>query len=85
MELPPITQVGRIGSFPSVSSGEVDVSCSERQKEIKRRRRRRRKLELFKRKVDKATVSEKQHMADKLRAMTPGAETVIDQLALIER
>jgi hypothetical protein len=61
------------------------VSCSERQKEIKRRRRRRKKLGAFKAKLGKATVSEKHHMADKLRAMTPGAEAVIDQLALIER
>lgn len=61
------------------------MGCCERRKEIKRRRRRRKKLNLFKSKLTKATVSEKQHIADKLRAMTPGAEGLIDQLALAER
>ncbi len=59
--------------------------CSERAKEIKRRRHRRKKLEVFKRKLEKATVSEKQHIADKLRAMTPGCDTLINTLSLEER
>lgn len=61
------------------------MGCSERQKEIKRRRQRLKKLTSFKRKLKKATVSEKQHIADKLRNMTPGAEQLIDQMQLIER
>jgi hypothetical protein len=61
------------------------VSCSERRKELKRRRHRRKKLGLFKRKLVSATVSEKQHLSDKLRSMTPGAETIIGNLALDER
>ena len=61
------------------------MGCSERAKEIKRRRHRRKKLDLFKRKLKKATVSEKQHIADKLRAMTPGAEDLITNLSLEER
>ena len=61
------------------------MGCSERAKEIKRRRHRRKKLDLFKRKLKKATVSEKQHIADKLRAMTPGAENLITNLSLEER
>ncbi len=61
------------------------VGCSERRKELKRRRHRRKKLDLFKRKLESATVSEKQHLSEKLRSLTPGAETVIDNLALEER
>jgi hypothetical protein len=61
------------------------MGCSERAKEIKRRRHRRKKLELFKRKLKKATVSEKQHIADKLRSMTPGAEHLITALSLEDR
>ena len=61
------------------------MGCSERQKEIKRRRQRRKKLVNIKRKLKKATVSEKQHLADKLRNMTPGADVLIENLQLIER
>lgn len=55
---------------------------SERGKEIKRRRKRRKKLEVFQRKLKTATASEKQVIAEKLRNMTPGAETIIDNLKL---
>jgi hypothetical protein len=61
------------------------VGCSERQKEIKRRRQRRKKLDMIKRKLKKASVSEKSHIADKLRNMTPGAEELIERFQLIER
>lgn len=61
------------------------MGSSERQKEIKRRRHRREKIEQFKRRLKKATVSEKQHIADKLRALTPGAEKLIEDLKLVER
>jgi hypothetical protein len=61
------------------------VACSERRKEIKRRRHRREKIDQFKRRLTRATVSEKQHIADKLRSMTPGAETLIEDLKLVER
>jgi hypothetical protein len=61
------------------------VGCSERQKEIKRRRHRRKKMDHLKRRVDKSTVSEKQHIASKLRQLTPGAETVIQTWSLEER
>jgi len=55
---------------------------SERKKEIKRRRHRRKKLVVFGRKLKKATTSEKQVIAEKLRNMTPGAETIIQNLKL---
>lgn len=55
---------------------------SERAKEIKRRRQRRKKLVVFNRKLQKATTSEKQVIAEKIRNMTPGAETIIKNLNL---
>jgi hypothetical protein len=58
---------------------------SDRKQEIKRRRHRRQKLEHFKRKLKKATTSEKLVMAEKIRRMTPGAEFIITELALEER
>jgi peptidyl-tRNA hydrolase len=61
------------------------VGCSERRKEIRRRRKRREKIQHFKQKVEKATVSEKAVIAAKLRELTPGAETIIRQWALDER
>ena len=61
------------------------MSCSERQKEIKQRRKRRAKLKVFRAKAKKASVSEKGEIARKLREMTPGAESLIAELALEER
>ena len=61
------------------------MGCSERRKEIKRRRKRREKLKMFRGKVKKASVSEKGVIATKLRDMSPGAETLITELALEER
>jgi hypothetical protein len=61
------------------------VGCSERRKEIRRRRKRREKIEHFKGKVEKATVSEKAVIAAKLRELTPGADAIIRQWSLEER
>ena len=61
------------------------MGCSERQKEIKRRRHRRKKVRHLKGRVEKATVSEKAHIAGKIRDLTPGAEVVIEKLSLEER
>lgn len=58
---------------------------SDRKQEIKRRRHRKKKLNLFKRKLKKANASEKAVIADKLRKMTPGAETIIANLGLEEK
>lgn len=57
----------------------------ERVKEIRRRRHRREKIDKFKRKLDKATVSERKDMANKLRKLTPGAEVIIANWGLEER
>jgi hypothetical protein len=61
------------------------VSISERKKEIKRRRHRREQVAKLKKRATKATVSEKQIIAHKLRQLTPGAEKVIGTLKLEER
>ena len=61
------------------------MGCSERQTEIKRRRHRRKRLDQNKKRLDKASVSEKAVMADKLRKLTPGAEDLIDRWNLEER
>jgi len=61
------------------------VPLSERRKELKRRRHRRRKLAQYRAKLDSATVSEKAHMAQKIRRMTPGAEGIVETYGLEER
>jgi hypothetical protein len=61
------------------------VGSSERRKEIDRRRRRRAKVAKLGKKLKKATVSEKAVIAQKLRAMTPGAEVIIANWGLAER
>ncbi len=58
---------------------------SDRMQEIKRRRKRRKKMVVFKRRLKKATVSEKGVIADKIRKLTPGCETIIETLGLQER
>jgi hypothetical protein len=58
---------------------------SDRHQEIRRRRKRRQKLVLFKKRLKKATVSERSVMADKIRKMTPGAEVIIENWSLEER
>lgn len=58
---------------------------SDRKQEIGRRRRRRQKINHMKHKLKKATTSEKQVMAEKLRKMTSGAEVIITNLGLEER
>ncbi|NCA17380.1 MAG: hypothetical protein EBS90_10120 [Betaproteobacteria bacterium] len=58
---------------------------SNRMKEIKRRRHRKQKVAKFQTKLKKATTSEKQVIAEKLRKMTPGAETLIAKMGLVER
>lgn len=50
---------------------------SDRKQEIKRRRHRRKKLTHFKKRLKKATTSEKTAIADKIRNLTPGCEVVL--------
>ena len=57
---------------------------SDRKQEIDRRRHRRQKLAKWKAKLKKATASEKALIVQKIRSLTPGAETIIDNWALQE-
>lgn len=58
---------------------------SDRMQEIKRRRKRRQKIDKFKKRLKKATVSERSVMADKIRKMTSGCEVIIENWSLEER
>lgn len=58
---------------------------SDRKQEIKRRRKRRKTYDAFKRRLKKATASERAVIADKVRKMTTGAEIVIADWQLEER
>lgn len=61
------------------------MPSSERRKEIKRRRHRRKKVAQFAKKLEKATVSERATMAEKLRHLTPGGEVIIETWELEKR
>ena len=53
------------------------MAGSERRRELRRRRHRKRKLGQLKRRVDKASPSEKTELANKVRGITPAAEDII--------
>lgn len=61
------------------------MPSSERRKEIRRRRHRRQKKLHFARKLPNATVSETAAIADKLRALTPGGQEIVDRWELEKR
>jgi hypothetical protein len=58
---------------------------SDRKQEIKRRRHRRKKLLKLSGRLKKATFSEKQVIAAKIRNLTPGAEVIIANWGLQEQ
>ena len=62
----------------------LDVGGSERSKEIKRRRHRQKKLLQLEKRLVKATVSERGEIARKLRSLTPGADTIVQNWELTE-
>ena len=61
------------------------MPSSERRKEIKRRRHRKKKLAQFERRLDKAKVSERTEIADKIRNLTPGAPAILTKLGVEEK
>ena len=61
------------------------MSCSERKRELRRRRHRKKKMTILARKLQKATVSERAVIADKLRNLTPGGETIVASWELEKR
>lgn len=58
------------------------MAASERQRELRRRRHRKVKLAVWKRRAAKASATEKEALAAKIRRMTPGAEQVIENFQL---
>ena len=67
-----------------VHEGETLLGISERHKEIKRRRKRRQQLVHLKKRLEKATVSERVEITRKLRELTPGAEVLVTNWELSE-
>ena len=61
------------------------MSVSERRKEIKRRRHRRKKVRHYSEKLKTATVSETAAIAEKLRALTPGGQEIVNRWDLEKR
>ena len=57
----------------------------ERHRELRRRRSRRKKVSRLKLRSEGASPSEKINIANKLRDLTPGAETLIARLGLEDR
>ncbi len=55
---------------------------SERERELRRRRKRRKSVTKIKARSQKASGSEKELLAGKLRSLTPGAEELIQRLKL---
>lgn len=60
------------------------MGLSERKSELRRRQKRRLQVARLKKRLGKATKSEKGEIARKLRAMTPGAEVLIADWGLVE-
>ena len=61
------------------------MSICERKKELKRRRHRKKKLVHLAHKLQKATVSEKAIIAEKVRRLTPGCDVVLSRWGLTQR
>lgn len=53
------------------------MAGSERQRELRRRRQRRKKLQILKRKLEKASSADKATIIEKIRNLTPGAGDII--------
>jgi hypothetical protein len=58
---------------------------SDRHQEIHRRRHRKKKMAALAKKAAKAGASEKAVIAQKIRMLTPGAESIIATMGLEER
>ncbi|MEM7782429.1 MAG: DUF6800 family protein [Planctomycetota bacterium] len=58
------------------------MGSSERQRELRRRRKRKKKIGLIKKRLKKATNSEKEVLAEKVRKMTPGAPVLLESMGL---
>ena len=68
----------------TTNRGEFHLGLSERKSELKARQKRRQQVGRLKKRLGKATKSEKVEIARKLRTMTPGAEVLIANWSLVE-
>lgn len=57
-------------------------TSSERTRELRRRRKRTKTYKALARKVAKATISEKAHLAAKIRKVSTGGHLVVERLGL---
>ncbi|MDB2525838.1 MAG: hypothetical protein P8L78_05355 [Mariniblastus sp.] len=55
---------------------------SERERELRRRRKRKKKMGLLRKRAEKASSSEKEVLAAKIRQLTPGAEGLLKTMGL---
>jgi hypothetical protein len=58
------------------------MPASERKRELRRRRHRKVKMSVIKRRLGKASSSEKETMIAKIRRLTPGSSKIIENLGL---
>jgi hypothetical protein len=70
----------------TIHTGEENPlsTCSERKTELRKRQKRRLQVTRLKKRMVKATKSEKVEIARKLRDITPGAEVLIANWGLAE-
>jgi len=61
------------------------VSICERKKELRRRRHRKKKLGQLSHRLQKATVSEKAVIAEKVRKLTAGCDEILGNWGLQQR
>ncbi len=61
------------------------MGSSERMKELRRRRHRKVKMGQLKKRAEKASASEKNVIAQKIRRLTPGADEIISRWGLEDR
>ncbi|NLS94407.1 MAG: hypothetical protein GXX96_19800 [Planctomycetaceae bacterium] len=60
------------------------MAGSERRRELRRRRHRLKKMTQLNRQLKSAKASERSHITEKIRSLTPGAEVIIANLGLNE-
>jgi len=61
------------------------MPISERKTELRRRRKRHEKYAILKRKLEKATASERAAIVEKIRRMAPDPKVVLANFGLTER
>ncbi len=83
-EFAPVCGAFSLG-VPRSAKGKLAVGSSERKRELRRRRHRQAKMDQLKRKAARATVSEKNVIAEKIRRLTPGSDAIIAEMGLEER